>query len=337
MPKAIALIGAGASFGAGGILPGPPPLGKGLFSELVSHCQVPISQGASVDFCWGTLDQSWRHAFVEDFEKAMHDLKGTVDPEQLATLLNCMASYFLQFGLDRTGGLYVKLFSSLLETYPGPDDFAVCSLNYESLADYAVNRCGRFSRWFRSPDHVSAPDEVRVFRPHGSVNFVANLNSAPGGWGFGGPVGGAAKIMTPFDTSGPDLRLEFKTNKDVIARLQSDAANGYAPPLALYMEDKPVLVSTKQISEIRAAYAHFVEDVDTVIIVGTRLTLADKHVFEPILNNQKCRVFFVGESHFLGQLDSGVAKFQEIMRSRFEIVGQFFSDLELGVSAPWRS
>jgi hypothetical protein len=61
-PKTVVLFGAGASYGAGGIQPSTPPLGRDLFDELARQYSRS----------WGSLAQNVRSLFEDHgFEAGM--------------------------------------------------------------------------------------------------------------------------------------------------------------------------------------------------------------------------------------------------------------------------
>ena len=332
--KALVLVGAGASFGSKEVRPNRPPLGNMLFDELSMHCRK-LNRVAGVSFCWGYLDDGWAVAFRADFETAMQRLKDEISEHQVVFLLNCMAEFFLQFQPTGSDGNYTKLFSSVLRSYPMADELAICSLNYEGVADEVLYKCGKQPRWFRDISDRVSDEEIRMFRPHGAANFVTDTRA-------GMPIGLSIDLGTgQFDEVGPlwskvrhDFPLRFLPSQTAITYIEQARTESYAPAMALYMDSKPMLSGTSGISKIREAYSEYVQSVEIVIVVGARIVLRDQHIFGPILRNPDCRVFFVGADEVDGAPDTGVLEFKRVFGDRFVTIGKYFADIDFE-NPPW--
>lgn len=132
----IFLFGAGASYGAGGVLPEQPPLGFQLYSIL--ERTYPGS--------WGSLSTDIRAAFRKDFEQGMqlvHDRFGAAIP----SLMREMAVYFVQFRPHNRATLYCRLIEDLSQN--GLLERTILStLNYECLLEFSLVNHGHGIAYF---------------------------------------------------------------------------------------------------------------------------------------------------------------------------------------------
>lgn len=121
MRDIIFLFGAGASYGAGEIIPERPPLGIQLFTELAR-----IYPGS-----WGKLPPDIQMAFSANFEVGMTEIYkqlGMAIPQ----LMRELAIYFVQFRPVGENCLYRKLVRDLnLAGLSGRTVFS--TLNYECI------------------------------------------------------------------------------------------------------------------------------------------------------------------------------------------------------------
>ncbi len=86
------LFGAGASFGAIGVKPSPPPLGRDLYDRLAE--QFPNTWGAASQFA-GVAEE-----FKKDFEAAMERYCNGYSATGAVSALIDMARYFATFDPD---------------------------------------------------------------------------------------------------------------------------------------------------------------------------------------------------------------------------------------------
>src|SRR2546422_1729620 len=152
------LFGAGASYGAIGVKPYPPPLGCDLYEALAK--QFPKTWGAASQFA-GVADK-----FKKDFEAAMEQYCNEHSATAVVSALNDMARYFATFDPDGTD-LYSKLLLELkARSLIAHTVFS--SLNYDCVFEKAASR-------LRSIDSAPVvPGDVRVIKPHGSCNFLTS-------------------------------------------------------------------------------------------------------------------------------------------------------------------
>jgi len=158
------LIGAGASFGAGGIAPHRPPLGAELFDRL---------QKEFPDSWVSLLDDDERKAFRGDppdppFETGMKMLWENND-ERLPRLLIDMAIYFSRFRPDGSPNCYAALLQLLMTT--SRIDVFFCSLNYECVFEQIAEQVGldliNLGRGRREEGRRAC-----LYKPHGSCNYI---------------------------------------------------------------------------------------------------------------------------------------------------------------------
>ena len=122
MRDLIFLFGAGASAGAGCVLPERPPLGTQLFPEL--RRLFPGS--------WGSLPSSIQGRLEIDFEDGMAMAAQQIGMA-VASLMRDMAVYFVQFRPVERGSLYNRLVQYLRDR--GLLDRTIFStLNYLNFA-----------------------------------------------------------------------------------------------------------------------------------------------------------------------------------------------------------
>src|ERR671911_3068747 len=96
------LFGAGASYGSGECFPYRPPLGKDLFSELLSKGGIAA-----------TVDEAHRQLFDENFEKGMQRFIENRNID-LTTLLREMSEYFVPF-TPGPNNLYRRLANTICQ------------------------------------------------------------------------------------------------------------------------------------------------------------------------------------------------------------------------------
>lgn len=272
MHRFVVLFGAGASFGAGAILPESPPLGGDLYRALAMS--YPTS--------WGALPASFDEAFrVEGFERGMRlvfDAYGAAIPQ----LMREMAVYFVQFRPTGHRSLYCRFIDDLKKTGLLRST-AFSTLNYECVLEYSLLEHGESVGYF--PD-ATADSVVPVWKLHGSCNMFAHeVQAGPGvTYGTGVIWEGGAQAM-------------FDSNHVVEHCL---AKTGLAPMMCLYMEGKPLGVSPSVISQIQTTWQSAVSDAEAVVVIGVRPLESDVHIWEPIAATN-ANLYLVGDQVALEQ------------------------------------
>ena len=263
MRDLVFFFGAGASHGAGGILPERPPLGSMLYSELARL--FPHS--------WGSLPADVASALGENFESGMgviYDRMGGSIPE----LMREMAVYFIQFRAVSDTCLYRRLLSDLrTQTLIGRACFS--TLNYECVLDFEILAASQQLNYFDPPD----ADRVPLWKLHGSCNMFAKDVQATHGVFYGTGVTFEGGIEAFLDTN------------RVIERCLVETA--LAPVMSLYMKGKPLNVSPSAVLAVQEIWAHAVDDARVVVVLGVRPWRADGHIWGP-LGKTKAPLLFIG-------------------------------------------
>jgi hypothetical protein len=288
VPRRIAiLLGAGASRGAGSVVPGPPPLGGQLFSAL---------QDAYPD-TWGSLDGELVKLFDEDFELGMAEFWEQNDTAVQRALVD-MTCYFAAFKLESGDDAYSRLTRMLLhEGYLSVTGIA--TLNYDCLLELSAIGGGVPMRYTQDGSAAS----LVVWKPHGSCNFIPPVD-----W-----IGGGMKNVKYY-YKGP---LQILQPQEVLAHY----AEGQTIPAAmsLYAPGKHSPVASEGIDQMRSEWDSWARSVSPVIVIGAAPNLADSHVWSPILGGS-------GEVWYVGGESRDFAEFQAGLGSRFVRIGDRFAD-----------
>ncbi len=163
----IALFGAGASYGAGHILPKAPPLGKDLYKELARY--YPPS--------WGSLPKEIKASFETGFEQGMQVLWDKYS-SNIALLMRHMTLYLAQFRPDGSHqDLYSRLFREL-KNHGITSRILFSTLNYECLLEIAASALGLKVDYGES--EVTS-NTVQIMKLHGSCNFLSGGIQATAG------------------------------------------------------------------------------------------------------------------------------------------------------------
>ncbi|MCD6434226.1 MAG: hypothetical protein J7L14_01285 [Candidatus Diapherotrites archaeon] len=260
----VVLFGAGASYGAGGVLPSAPPLGSSLYRELVS--MFPAT--------WGALPPSLQTQFYANFEDGMSALwdRGS---HAIPVLMQQMAIFFARYQLSsqRVDG-YSKLLDALTSSRK-PVLFS--SLNYDCLFEVAVSMAGRAVNYF---DNTPASDsDIAIWKLHGSCNFLPH----------GGVTATRGVSFGPGVTFGTGIR---PVNPNEVATYCTSNTALY-PAMAVYARGKPIQIAPEIIQRIQGFWTTAIKSASTVIIVGAHPHIADRHVWEP-LSATEAKLLFVG-------------------------------------------
>jgi hypothetical protein len=275
--KIAVLFGAGASYGAGAVVPHPPPLGGDLFDAL---------QRAYED-TWGSEFTPEEIAvFREDFERGMSNLwanQGT----RMQRLLIDMALYFTRFRL--AGANCYSLLLDLLFDARRDIGVVFATLNYECLLEEATFRAGAsvHSLWRVMPGH-GGRRVVRILKPHGSCNYLAPMtrNIKDSTMADVGVAYFASEVPDPSD-------LEIVSIDEVI---DIYATNGLTipPAISLYEPTKHSPVGGGLIQKVREDWAALVAEADVVLSIGARPVEQDGHIWDAIIESSNAPVWFVG-------------------------------------------
>lgn len=268
MTKSIKVIfGAGASYGAGSILPERPPLGNQLFFEL----QRLFPQ------TWGTINGELKAAFLENFELGMKTIWESFS-HSVAQLMQDMSLYFIQFRPVNNSSLYCKLVSDLGHKNV-LNSVSFTTLNYDIILELSLLINGYSINYFH-PNSENT-DQIEVLKIHGSSNFIGTGAEGGKGISYGSGAVFNGGIKAPFD------------NNEIIETFL--VKSGIAPVMSLYMEGKPVNVSPQILKDLQNTYKNRCLEAKTILIIGVKPVIQDEHIWECI-KNSKANVYYVGSN-----------------------------------------
>ena len=263
----VVLFGAGASYGAGGIVPESPPLGADLYAEL-RRC-FPQSWGAMPT----RLDTAFRSPEAP-FEAGMEFLwrdASHVVPE----LMQQMALYFAQFRPSRPGGTLYGAVARALKHADCAEEILLSTLNYDCVLEIALAQHGFQVGYTTFPPSRGS---ASVWKLHGSCNFLPT-----GVWASKGAV----TITRGVVFNGPP---RFVEPNDAIAFCLGD--NALPPQMCLYMPRKPVQIAPQTLAAQQEAWRDLVAAAEEVIIIGVALNAGDAHLWDALASTE-ARLLYV--------------------------------------------
>lgn len=262
MASWVILIGAGASFGAGGIAPGAPPLGAKLYQAL--RVAFPRT--------WGNLPKFLEDAFGPngtDFEAGMSALIESAGMQ--ATQMQRELGHLLtRYNISQPSiCLFVRL-ATYLGRALGSRSIMVSSLNYDMLIEEALSIAGVP---FRYCDQIQHASTIAVNKPHGSGNFL--------------PVGGVVAMPGVYMNA-----QAVTTNPTIEALPRSQALSYYAgsnqipPCMSFFMPGKASMTRHWITEAMQKGLRDAVLGAEVVITVGVRPLPEDHHIWNPIRDTQ---------------------------------------------------
>lgn len=263
MRDCVFLFGAGASFGAGGILPEQPPLGAQLHAELAR-----LYPGS-----WGALPDNIRSALVFSFEGGMeliHQSLGGAIPQ----LMREMAIYFVQFRAVSEGCLYRRLVKDL-DSIQLLDRIAFSALNYDCVLDLEVVAAGHQVNYFDE----AGPGQLPLWKLHGSCNMFCEGIQATQGVTYGTGVTFEGGVQAWLDSNRVIQHCLVETS--------------LAPVMCLYMRGKPLNISPAAIQAVQAAWTKAIDEARLIVVIGARPWPEDEHIWNP-LRVATAELLFVG-------------------------------------------
>lgn len=260
------LFGAGASFGAGGIRPERPPLGSQLFRQLSE-----VYPGT-----WGSLPENVVSAFEEgNFENGMgliHEQFGKAIPE----LMQEMAIYFIQFRPATGSSLYCRLLADLIES-EALHRALFATLNYDCVLEFSLLSRDLSIDYFGDENDPAIP----VWKLHGSCNFFSHGVQAGKGVSYGTGVVWQGGIQAFLDSNRVIQHCLVETS--------------LAPVMSLYMEGKPLAVSSDFIANLQLRWEQSVLKSSAVFVIGARPWPDDTHIWGPLAETN-APLFFIGNA-----------------------------------------
>ncbi len=267
-PKALLVIGAGASFGCGG-LNATPPLGENLYQELTSFSNI-----------WASLPKTHATAFSTDgFERAFDYWTEPKLEALKSPMLWDMAFYFDKFRIiDFNSCAYMTLAQSFV-TLGLLKRAAIISLNYDTIFEQAFLSLGVGIRGWGD---FQATSLAWFIKPHGSSNFLPTkiLSFFGGGLAGNGAFNPQDKWVNP-----GQVQKESPSPFEI--------ANGIEHPImAHYNQDKFARCGRDLIEALRDEWKQLASVAKIIVVVGVRPTIHDNIIWETIAKSP-ARVLFV--------------------------------------------
>ncbi|HHA0055929.1 TPA: hypothetical protein ACOEVN_004313 [Klebsiella pneumoniae] len=246
--NSIVFFGAGASFGSNATLPFCPPLGNQLFDELEKI------GGAAKD-----IPDDLKNIFRENFETGMREYYKRRGGDAMSFQRE-MAGYFAKFTPLRKNN-YLKLIKELIDC-----DVIYSSLNYDLLFELSAKKI----LYNVSYSNKKTPRDLNLLKIHGSCNFWPSMNGVSHkGCTFADGRSGA--ILSPITVKSQSETIHLSRTEDSIA-----------PSMALYAEGKRVSVSPYFVQNQYKMWCESVNLASNIFIIGVRVHLADKHIWDVI-------------------------------------------------------
>lgn len=264
MRDIVFLFGAGASHGAGNIIPETPPLGSQLYSALTTI--YPDT--------WGALPTEIKDKFVSvGFEVGMGDLYERYS-HVVAELMNQLAVYLIQFRPATGSSLYCKLIK-FLHQHDLLVRTVVSTLNYDCILEFSVLAQGIGITYFDAGIGMELP----VWKLHGSCNMFSKNVKASGILYSKGVV---------FE-GGLEAYLDIGTVVE-----KAIVAQALAPAMCLYMRGKPVQISPSVISKVQQMWREQVAAANKVFCIGVNPWPEDGHIWDSLKLTQ-ATLYFLGD------------------------------------------
>jgi hypothetical protein len=266
------LIGAGASYGAGGIGPERPPLGGELFDRL--RRAFPAS--------WGELlADDEIDAFMGDppFERGMKMLWEMGDRRAQRLIID-MALYFARFRPDMSRNHYAALIRMLVLSGSG---LAFCSLNYECVFEQVMAHLGYGLMNLGPPDRLPS---FLLQKPHGSCNYIDPMTRNVTNTTFAGP----ATYVYREAPSPNDVEVVPCAE---VAEIYDAVGLSIPPAMSLYEPRKHSPVNPSLFEMVRTAWQGNALAADVILTVGARPVFEDHHIWDAVISASS-PVWFVG-------------------------------------------
>ncbi len=267
------IFGAGASYGAGDILPERPPLGGELYGALSKHF------GSS----WGALSPEIAARFEEDFEKGMGLLYEDFSPS-IPALMRELAIFLIQLRPATGSSAYCRLVEKLQDASL-LDRVVFSTLNYDCILEFSLAGRGIGVNYFEVNDSESS---VPVLKLHGSCNMFAKNVAASGGVRY---------------SAGASFEGGIEASLDIGTVVEKCLVSGLAPAMCLYMEGKPLQISPSVIEEVQTSWRECIASADHIVCIGLRPHPPDNHIWDPIASATGM-LSFVGEEEAFDEWNS---------------------------------
>lgn len=263
--ETVLLFGAGASFGAGAVLPHAPPLGSQLYPALVR----------AYPNAWGSLPADAAAVFAnQGFEPGMAFVWQRYS-QFVSVLQKAIGHYFAQFQVQTHPVCAYRALVSGLELNSGKRRVMLATLNYDLILD----TCLQIEKVDFALGNGAHP--VIVNKPHGACNLFNESIQATAGISFtaGVSFGGGEIRAVP--------QLEA-------ARRNADPNSAIPPVLAIFMHGKPCQTSPDLLLNWQQEFKSAVLSAKRIAVVGVNPNAADSHIWGP-LSQTSGTLFYCGE------------------------------------------
>ena len=274
------IFGAGASFGSCDSC--VPPVTSGLIDELIKF----DPKG------WGCIPKKFLAFFKHDFEKGFFDFTNEF-PDTLGPLQRAMACYFFTFTASPSN-LFVKLAKRIKESnWHNP----IITLNYDRFLDTALNSCKISNVMPGTPDIKLHLDNNKpflpVYYPHGSCNLFYSREkiSFTGRSGF-------YKLLNnteffPFAKISGDNVSRYSDFSDFKTKVKR---NFYPPIMSYVIPSKITNVGEEFLKFQRKKINVVIQQASKIGIIGVRVRVHDKHLWEPLAKTDASIIYCSGEN-----------------------------------------
>lgn len=263
MSEILFFFGAGASYGAGDIIPEQPPLGAQLFDSLAKIYP---------NF-WGAFPREIRKEF-HNFEKGMEIIHKKYFG-LIPILMQQMAIFFIQFRPYSFSSLYCNLIDELIKMKM-IEHSIFSTINYECIIEFSLIHHGYKPDYFNNEKSENC---VRFLKLHGSCNMFSHNVQVTRQVVFSAGVRFEGGIKAFFDIG------------TVIGKCLDDS--GLPPVMNLYMKGKPLNISHSVIKTIQERWRDSVYNSEIIFCIGANPNPEDNHIWEP-LSKCKAKLYYIG-------------------------------------------
>ncbi|HEY2345348.1 MAG TPA: hypothetical protein VGH80_05615 [Xanthomonadaceae bacterium] len=260
---ALVLLGAGASYGSGDVMPYPPPLGngyRGLFARLEEHSQLARRLPASL-----------KEKFRNNFEQGMAEYYEFADGDIMAFQRH-LALYLARFKPGWIKNIYRDL---LRDTRVA--DVVFASLNYDLLLELSAHSIGIEVAY--GLERLEGC--IRLLKPHGSSNF----------WPV---ISGTLRRVTFSRNGGGDISAPVRPLDQATTIQRCILEDSVAPAIAIYAEGKDVRVCPEFVRHQQEQFRQAASDSPRIFISGVRVQESDTHIWGDALTKVDGDVTYFG-------------------------------------------
>lgn len=261
-------FGAGASYGAGHILPEKPPLGRDLFRRLCS--EYPNT--------WGNLPEQLSERFEKRIEDGMEYIWNN-HSNYVPCLMRDMGIFFSCFVPDNSGRcLYLRLIDELINrNLIGSCVFS--TINYDCCFDLALAVKGPSLDYM---NHPAVNRDNTLWKLHGSCNFtVKGIKLRRGPNAIADYTKGAL-----FQGTGIEI-IETWNVRNYCGK------SSLYPCMSLYAPGKPNQMARATIKRMQKNWQDYIRIADKIVIIGAAPYPDDAHIWD-YLSRTQAKILYIG-------------------------------------------